>query len=91
MAPAAIVPPLAAIDVAPLAGGQEPPSVPQLVDEGAVELLTVTPTGRVSLSVKLVNEVSAGAVKVSRKREFPKMLIVLDVKVFVEGTPCPSV
>ena len=88
--PAAKLPPLAEIVVAPTSGGHAPPSVPQLVYEGAVELLTVIPVvavKRSSVNEKLDNPVSGGAVKVNCRRELPPILIEVGLKDFVAVKP----
>ena len=87
---AAMVPPDAEMESAPFAGGQAPVRVPQAAEAVAgLKLLTVTPIGRVSVNEKLFNAVSGGAVKVKCRSEFPPMLIVEGVKVFVAVTPAP--
>lgn len=58
------VPPVTAVNVR---GGVEP----QPFVDGAVELLMVTPLGRLSVTEKLVRFVSDGAVIKIRNREFP--------------------
>ena len=85
-----MVPPLAEIVVSPLEGGHETPlKVPQ--PEAEMKLLTATSPlpalGSVSLKVKLVRSVSAGAVKVNLSVEVFPISMVDGEKLFVTATP----
>ena len=63
---------------------------PQLVDmDGLVELLIVTPGGRLSVTEKFVRSVSWGARIFRRKRELSPALIVLGVKDLFADIPAP--
>ena len=63
---------------------------PQFVDmDGLVELLIVTPGGRVSETEKFVRSVSWGARILRRKRELPPTSIVLGVKDLFADIPAP--
>ena len=88
-APALILPPETSIEFAPLTGGQGD-NDPQF-EIVALELLTVTPVGRVSVNEKLVSAVSSGALKVKIRSEFPPLFIVAGEKVFVAVIPAPLV
>jgi len=67
-------------------GGVEP----QPLIAGAVELLTVTPTGRLSVSVKFVRSVSPGAKTSIRNLELPPTGIEAGENDFMPVTSTPA-
>ena len=70
VAPAAIVPFVNVIEVAPVTAVSTA-LAPQLFCDAGVELLTVTSGGRLSTMEKFVRSVSSGAEILMRNREFP--------------------
>lgn len=76
------------IEVAPLGAFRVLfPAAPHPAENaGGVELLTVTPAGRLSVIEKLVRAVSAGAMIERRRRELPPAGMVALVKLFVKRT-----
>ena len=91
--PRVTVPPVKVTTVSPICGLKfgDPTVTPHPVTVGAVELLTVRSPGRLSVMLKFDRSVSAGAVTVSRKREFPPTLIAVGWKVLASVTPAPVV
>ncbi len=76
------------IDVAPVSAvSVRFPAAPQPAENaGGVELLTVTPVGKLSVIEKLVRAVSVGAMIERRRREFPPEGMFAFVKLFVKRT-----
>ena len=88
--PARIKPLVNEIEVAPVgAVNARGGAAPQPVMAGAVELLTVTPVGRLSVIEKFVKLVSPGAMMSILNRELPPWVIDAGVNDFAPVTSLP--
>jgi len=76
------------MDVAPV-GAFNVAAAPQPVTAGGVELLTVTPAGRGSVTEKFVRFVSLGAKMSILNREFPPTGMLEGKNVFTPETSVP--
>lgn len=88
--PARIKPPVREIEVAPV-GAFSAAAAPQPLTAGGVELLTVTPAGRLSVTEKFVRFVSLGAKISILNRELPPAGIVEGENDFVPATSVPVI
>lgn len=90
--PARIKPPVREIEVAPVGAVKASGGVgPQPVIAGGVELLTVTPAGRLSVTEKLVRSVSLGAKKSILNLELPPAGMVEGLNVFIPESSVPVI
>ena len=86
--PARIKPPVKEMDVAPV-GAFNTAEAPQPVTAGGVELLTVTPAGRGSVTAKFVKFVLLGAMISILSLELPPTGMLEGVNVFTPVTSVP--